>query len=91
MKRKRVMRIVLIRGGVKTSDGEVIETSGVDCVRLLLSGLPDDSELLEDKMLNLKDTFDRLTENFIKYNTKKDIMAFIRHQTVLKLMGAIMR
>lgn len=84
MKRERVMRVVIIRGGI-TSDNQIVDNHHVSCVKMILAGCTES----EISSLGQKELFDRLAENFIKANTKNDIKEFIAHNISLKIADLI--
>lgn len=76
-----------IGGGLTTSDGKEFDSHGVSAVRMILAGCS--QECLKD--FDKTELFDRLTENFIKSNTQKDLEDFMVHNVIIKLLNFITR
>ncbi len=74
-----------IGGGLTTSDGKEFNSHCVSLVRMILAVCPE--ECLKD--FDKTELFDRLTENFIKSNTKEDLKDFIAHNLTIKLLNMI--
>ena len=72
-----------IGGGLTTSDGKKFDSHGVSAVKIILAGCS--LEHLKD--LDQTELFDRLTENFIKSNTKEDLKEFMAHNLAIKLLN----
>lgn len=73
--------------GGKSSDGKEIDPNLADRVLMILSGC----DMARLKRLEQFDFFKRLTENFIKANTKEDIKQFVTHNVALKMTNILMR
>ena len=68
-----------------TADGIHVSKSCFDCVKIIICGVP--PYMLKD--LDRDSLFDRLSENFIKSNTEKDINAFVKHHAIVGIMSLL--
>ena len=68
-------------GGLKTADGIEISETQKESLLMILGNCK--TSRLES--IGMKELVTRVTENFIKSNTKDDIDAFIRHHVVIGL------
>lgn len=83
------MKEVLMKGEtLTTADGKEFNTSGLNCIKLLLQGCSNEQmkELCDSETIEM---YDRLAKNFITTNTLEDLNAFIRHNTALRVMNLI--
>lgn len=71
-----------------TAGGKEFHTSGLNCIKLLLQGCSNEQmkELCDSETIEM---YDRLAKNFITTNTLEDLIAFIKHNTALRLMNLI--
>lgn len=66
-----------------TSDGKEVSKQHYKCVKILLAGCTFDFL----KSIESEELIDRLTENFIRTNTKADLDKFLEHHAKIKFMN----